>query len=110
MAVLFWFTLRRIVRIAKVHRITSIADFIASRYGKSTLLGGLVTIIAVVGIMPYISIQLKAIAISFNVLRQYPQVIMPAASGEQPFLTDTSFYVALMLIAFCHSIRHPPHR
>ena len=38
-AVLFWFTLRRIVRIAKVHRITSIADFIASRYGKKHAVG-----------------------------------------------------------------------
>lgn len=48
--------------IAKTQRITSIADFIASRYGKSTVLAGLVTIIAVVGIMPYISLQLKAVS------------------------------------------------
>ena len=100
MALLFWFVLRRIVRIAKVHRITSIADFLASRYGKSTLLGGMVSIIAVLGIMPYISIQLKAVSISFDVLRQYPDVVMPAASGGRPFLADTSFYIALILIAF----------
>ncbi|MEN8196567.1 MAG: histidine kinase, partial [Pseudomonadota bacterium] len=48
--VLWWFVLRKIIRISKAHRITSIADFIASRYGKSTQLGGLVTIIAVVSI------------------------------------------------------------
>jgi len=54
MAVLFWFVLRRIVRITKVHRITSIADFIASRYGKSSLLAGMVTVIAVLGVLPYI--------------------------------------------------------
>ncbi len=70
MAVLWWFVLRKIIRIAKVYRVTSIADFIGSRYGKSTLLGGMVTIIAVLGIMPYISLQLKAISTSFNVLRQ----------------------------------------
>ncbi|MEE4377698.1 MAG: ATP-binding protein [Candidatus Competibacteraceae bacterium] len=99
-ALLFWFVLRRIVRITKVHRITSIADFVASRYGKSGLLAGLVTIIAVLGIMPYISIQLKAIAISLDVLLQYPVVVMPAASVTQPVWVDTSFYVALVLIIF----------
>jgi len=98
-AVLFWFTLRRIVRITKVHRITSIADFIASRYGKSGLLGGLVTIIAVLGIMPYISIQLKAIAISYDVLRQYPDVVTPVLHADSIW-ADTSFYIALVLILF----------
>lgn len=99
-AVLFWFVLRRMVRITKRNRITSIADFIAARYGKSTLLGGLVTVIAVVGIMPYISIQLKAIATSYNVLSQYPQVVLPALPATQPFWADTSFYAALLLTAF----------
>ena len=61
-----WLLIRKIIRISKVNRITSIADFIASRYGKSYYLGGLVTIIAVVGIMPYISLQLKAISTSFT--------------------------------------------
>ena len=49
--VLWWFVLCKIIRISKANRITSIADFIASRYGKSTFLGGLVTVIAVVGII-----------------------------------------------------------
>ena len=53
MAALWWFVLRKIIRIAKLYRITTIADFIGSRYGKSSLLGGLVTIIAVIGIMPW---------------------------------------------------------
>ncbi len=100
MVVLFWFVLRRIVRITKAHHITSIADFIASRYGKSGLLAGMVTVIAVLGILPYISIQLKAIATSFNVLRLYPEVTMPAVSAQQPVWMDTTFYVALVLIVF----------
>ncbi|MDG4551945.1 MAG: ATP-binding protein [Candidatus Contendobacter sp.] len=100
MAVLFWFVLRRIVRITKVHRITSIADFVASRYGKSSLLAGMVTAIVVLGILPYISIQLKAIATSFGLLRQYPAVTMPTSSVHEPFWTDTTFFVALVLIAF----------
>ncbi|MBK8182735.1 MAG: histidine kinase [Candidatus Competibacteraceae bacterium] len=98
MAVLFWFVLRRIVRITKVHRITSIADFVASRYGKSGLLAGLVTIIVVLGILPYISIQLKAIASSFSLLRQYPEMTM--ALTQHPVWADTTFYVALVLIVF----------
>ena len=100
MAMLFWFVLRRIVRITKVHHITSIADFVASRYGKSGLLAGLVAVVAVVGILPYISIQLKAIAISFNLLRHYPEVKMAAASAQHPVWADTTFYVALVLIVF----------
>jgi hypothetical protein len=57
-----WFLLLKMIRIVKANRITSIADFISSRYGKSHLLGGLVTIIAVVGIIPYIALQLKAVS------------------------------------------------
>ena len=49
-----WIVLLKMIRIVKANRITSIADFISSRYGKSHGLGGLVTIIAVVGIIPYI--------------------------------------------------------
>ena len=59
--VLGWLVVRKMIRIAKAYRITSIADFIASRYGKSPLLAGLVTLIAVVGIVPYIALQLKAV-------------------------------------------------
>ena len=100
MAALWWFVLRKIIRIAKVYRVTSIADFIGSRYGKSTLLGGIVTIIAVLGIMPYISLQLKAISTSFNVLRQYPELVMPSQSGTIPIWGDKTLYVALILAAF----------
>jgi Na+/proline symporter/nitrogen-specific signal transduction histidine kinase len=100
MAVLWWFVLRKIIRIAKAHRITSIADFIGSRYGKSTLLGGLVTIIAVVGIMPYISLQLKAVSTSYVVLQHYPDLIMPYQSGQSALWEDTALYVALLMAAF----------
>ncbi|MCW5580225.1 MAG: PAS-domain containing protein [Luteimonas sp.] len=99
MAILFWFVLRRIVRITKVHRITSIADFVASRYGKSGLLAGMVTVIVVLGILPYIAIQLKAIASSFSLLRQYPVVSM-ATPAPHPVWADTTFYVALVLTLF----------
>src|SRR6266540_1943980 len=98
--ILGWYLIRKIIRISKVNRITSIADFIASRYGKSFNLGGLVTIIAVVGILPYISLQLKAISMSFTVLVGYPEIVMPAQSGSTPVLQDTALYVALIMAAF----------
>jgi len=96
---LWWFVIRKIIRISKAHRITSIADFISSRYGKSTSLGALVTVIAVVGIIPYISLQLKAVSTSFNVLRQYPAVTMPLQENL-PLLADTALWVALIMAAF----------
>jgi len=100
MFILGWHLIRKIVRISKVNRITSIADFIASRYGKSVYLGAFVTIVAVVGILPYISLQLKAITVSFGVLVQYPQVAMPTELGSAPLFHDTALYVALLMGAF----------
>ena len=92
---LSWFVLRKIIRISKTYRITSIADFIASRYGKSTTLGGLVAVIAVIGIVPYISIQLKAISRGFLILTNN------SASPEKiTIFSDTDFYVALLLAVF----------
>lgn len=100
MICLGWLIMRKIIRISKVQRITSIADFIASRYGKSTALGGVVTIIAVLGVVPYISLQLKAVSISFLLIKQYPQISMPVHFTNIPVLSDTSFYIALMLAVF----------
>src|SRR5512138_3971506 len=77
MLVLWWFVVRKMIRIAHANRTTSLADFIASRYGRSALLGGLVTVIAVIGILPYISLQLKAVASSFQIVFQYPDLVMP---------------------------------
>jgi Na+/proline symporter/nitrogen-specific signal transduction histidine kinase len=100
MIALWWLVMRKIIRISKSNRITSLADFIASRYGKSALLGGLVTVIAVIGILPYISLQLKAISNSYAILLQYPEITMPASSAAAPLAADTAFWVALILAAF----------
>src|ERR1041384_1176355 len=92
MIALWWIVMRKILRISKQNRITSLADFIASRYGKSALLGGLVTVIAVIGILPYIPLQLKAVASSFQILLQYPHIVMPEkGAGTQPILQVTAF-------------------
>src|SRR5688572_14128804 len=101
MIALWWVVMRKILRISKQNRITSLADFIASRYGKSALLGGLVTVIAVIGILPYISLQLKAISTSYAILVQYPEITMPSAhAGAITIWSDTAFWVAMILAAF----------
>jgi Na+/proline symporter/signal transduction histidine kinase len=100
MMILWWFVVRKIIRISKINRLTSLADFVASRYGKSALLGGLVTVIAVVGILPYISLQLKAISTSFQILLQYPEIVMPQKIGTGAILNDTAFYIAIFLAMF----------
>jgi Na+/proline symporter/nitrogen-specific signal transduction histidine kinase len=100
MIALWWVVMRKILRISKQNRITSLADFIASRYGKSALLGGVVTVIAVIGILPYISLQLKAISSSFTIVLQHPEIVMPAKLGTVPVLQDTALWVALILAAF----------
>lgn len=92
---LWWSVLRKIIRICKVQRITSIADFISARYGKNRGIGVMITILCVIGIIPYISIQLKAIAESFAVLSGQSLV------GPTPiWLSDQSFYMTLILAAF----------
>jgi Na+/proline symporter/signal transduction histidine kinase len=92
--------LHKMVRVAKANRITSIADLVASRYGKSHLLGGLVTVIAVVGVIPYIALQLKAVSNSVAILANYPEIVMPAKGITVPFFQDTALYIAVILAAF----------
>ena len=99
MILLWWFVVRKMIRISKVNRITSLADFVGSRYGKSALIGGVVTVIAVIGILPYISLQLKAVSTSFQILLQYPSFVAPTM-GEVEILQDTAFYVALAMAGF----------
>lgn len=84
----------KMIRIAKAQRITSIADFIAARYGKSQLLAGLVSVIAVIGIIPYISLQLKAIAASLDVLFDQP------GNAVSLWGVDSTFLVAVVLALF----------
>jgi Na+/proline symporter len=95
-----WFLLLKMIRIVKANRITSIADFISSRYGKSHLLGGLVTIIAVVGIIPYIACNSRPSPARSACLLSYPEIVMPNRSATMSVAADISFYIALILAAF----------
>ena len=92
--VLAWPVLRKMIRIARSYRITSIADFIASRYGKSRLLAGLVTLIALVGVVPYVALQLKAVGAGYALLTG-------AAPGPTPGdWFDGTLVIALVLAGF----------
>ncbi|MBA4178764.1 MAG: histidine kinase [Leptothrix sp. (in: Bacteria)] len=88
---LAWLVLRKMVRIARQYRITSIADFIASRYGKSRMLAGAVTLIALIGVVPYVALQLKAVASGYALLTGQPP-------GGAHF--DGTLLVALVLAGF----------
>jgi Na+/proline symporter/signal transduction histidine kinase len=95
-----WPLLTRFIRISKAHNITSIADFIAARYGKSQVLAAAVTILAVIGALPYIALQLKAVSTSFVALTRYPEIAIPALDHGQPFWSDTALAVAVILALF----------
>ena len=85
--------LRRLVRISKRHNITSIADFVGARYGRHQPIATLITAVAVIGVLPYIALQLKAVEFGFAVLSVS---VSPAAAGH----FDNAMLVAAMLAAF----------
>ncbi|MFN3489688.1 MAG: ATP-binding protein [Emticicia sp.] len=84
--------LLKIIRICKNQRLTSIADFISSRYGKNRSLGVLVTIICLLSGIPYIALQLKAISNSFGILTR--------SLLNSNILADHTFYIVILLIIF----------
>jgi Na+/proline symporter/nitrogen-specific signal transduction histidine kinase len=94
---LAWMVLRKMIRIARTYRLTSIADFVASRYGKSPVLAGLVTLVTVVGIVPYIALQLKAISSGYAVLTNPVGAALPSGGN---WWADGTFYMALALAGF----------
>ncbi len=87
----------RIVRLTKAQNITSIADFIAARYGKSQAVAACVALIAIVGMIPYIALQLKAVSASVGTILAQPSV---GAIAAQPVIGDISLFVALLMAAF----------
>jgi Na+/proline symporter/CheY-like chemotaxis protein len=91
--------LRRVVRLAKAEKITSIADFIAARYGKSQAVAAVVTLIAVVGIIPYIALQLKAVSISVETMLQHLAIGPPTGSAAG-LVGDVALFVAFAMAVF----------
>lgn len=87
--------LRRVIQLAKAHNITSIADFIGARYGKSQAVAATVALIAIIGSVPYIALQLKAVASSLEVILSEDQ-----AFSHIPILGDMALMVTLAMAAF----------
>lgn len=85
----WWLFLPKLVRVAKAQRVTSIADFLSARYGKSRPVAVLVTFIAIASITPYIALQLLAVSLSFTAL-----------VGEAGDGADTAFWVAVAMVFF----------
>jgi Na+/proline symporter/signal transduction histidine kinase/ActR/RegA family two-component response regulator len=97
--VIGWKLLQTIVDISKRQNITSIADFISARYGKNEVLGAIVAIIAAVGIIPYISIQLKAVSFALETMMTTPGWSTGGAL-PLPITEDIAFFVTVAMAAF----------
>ena len=87
--------LRRVIRLAKTQNITSIADFIGARYGKSQAVAATVAVIAIIGSVPYIALQLKAVASSLETILSEDQ-----AFSKIPIIGDMALMVTLAMAAF----------
>ena len=87
----------RVVRLAKAQNITSIADFIAARYGKGQAVAATVALIAIVGTIPYIALQLKAVSFSLETILAH---IGPHTQSGQPVFGDIALFVALSMATF----------
>ncbi|MCX7289039.1 MAG: sodium:solute symporter, partial [Rhodobacterales bacterium] len=91
----WWWLLRKLVRIGRQYRVTSIADLISARFGKSNTLGVIVTLIAVVAATPYIALQLQSVVLAFGVF-----ATASADGSAAPEATQTAFWVAVGLALF----------
>jgi Na+/proline symporter/signal transduction histidine kinase len=85
----------RVIELAKSQNITSIADFIASRYGKSQAVAAIAAMIAIIGSVPYIALQLKAVASSLETILTSDQDV-----SKIPFAGDIALFVTLALALF----------
>lgn len=99
--------LRKVLRVAKANNVTSIADFIGARFGKSQSVAALVTVIAVIGVLPYLALQLQAVTLSFNALvGGYDPGV--ARSHPGAVFGDIALYAALAMAVFAilFGLRH----
>ncbi len=85
----------RLVKLAHATNATSLADLIATRLGKDAWLAAVVTLVAALGLIPYIALQLKAVTMSFTML-----TLRQVAAGPMPAWRDSALYVALALALF----------
>lgn len=91
----WWWILRKLVRVGRTQRVTSVADLISSRYGKSNVLAIIVTVMAVVGVTPYIALQLQSVTLSLSIFAD-----PTGATDGGMNLLSAGFWVALGLALF----------
>ena len=95
----WWWFLRRLVKIGRTEKLTSIADFVSARYGKSVSLAAIITIIAVTGTTPYIALQLQSLTLSISVFAQ-PTALETAQNWESITAFIIAFGLALFIALF----------
>jgi PAS domain S-box-containing protein len=84
--------LARLAALAQAQNSASLADLIASRFGKDPRLAALITAVAVLGMVPYVALQLKAVAMSYAMLT--------GGAAQAPAWQDAAFWVALVMALF----------
>ncbi|NQD37863.1 response regulator [Permianibacter sp. IMCC34836] len=89
-----WRILHKLIRLAKEQNLSSLADLLAARYGRSHAVAALVTVIALIGIIPYIALQLKAVAFSYDLLTR------TGDATQISWWQDTALYVTLVMALF----------
>jgi Na+/proline symporter/signal transduction histidine kinase len=101
--------LKRLVRLKNTHHITSIADFISARYAKSIAVAAIVTMMLVVGIVPYVALQLKAVTGTFDLITRSPSAPSPLAGYISPIVVGLMivFTVAFGIRRLDPTERHP---
>ena len=88
-----WPIISKFNAVVKTHRIGSLADFMSARYGRSHSLAILTTLVALLGTIPYIALQLKAVGQTFNIMAGSP-------TGTEPSVFDTAFFAAILIKVF----------
>ncbi|QUJ77378.1 sodium:solute symporter [Sulfitobacter albidus] len=89
----WWWLLRRLVRIGRMQRVTSVADLISARYGKSNALAVLITLMAVIGVTPYIALQLQSVTLSLS-------IFAAGDPGTAPDSAQAALWIAAGLALF----------
>ena len=89
-----WRVIHKLIRLAKEQNLSSLADLLAARYGRSHAIAAVVTLIALIGIIPYIALQLKAVAFSYDLLTR------TGSRDNLGWWQDTALYVTLVMAAF----------
>jgi sigma-B regulation protein RsbU (phosphoserine phosphatase) len=105
----WWFLLRKVIVISERHNINSIAGFLSFRYGKSKSIGALVTILCFISVIPYISLQLKAISDSISIIIRQSYNIPTSVFGDISFTLTILLSIVTAIFAIYLNIENRKH-